>query len=80
MINKLLIARGIVLAGRYAIHLTGPLRMVDDAPPYLAGPSDIASGVPYNEARMPRSYPQALDTLDFVGLNSNAGIVGLNLV
>jgi hypothetical protein len=80
MINKLLIALGIVLAGCYAMHLAGPLHMVDDAPLYLAGASDIASGRPYNEARMPRGYPQALATLDFVGLNSNAGIVGLNLI
>ncbi len=54
--------------------------MVDDAPLYLAGASDIAAGGPYYEARMPRGYPQALAALEFVGLNSNAGIVGLNLV
>jgi hypothetical protein len=57
MINKLLIALGIVLASCYAIHLAGPLRLVDDAPLYLAGASDIAAGGPYHEAKMPRGYP-----------------------
>ncbi len=29
---------------------------------------------------VPRGYPQALATLEFLGLNSGAGIVGLNLI
>jgi hypothetical protein len=75
-----LIACGIVVAAGYLAHLAGPLRLVDDGPLYLTGAADLASGFRYRDSRMPRGYPQALATLDCLGLNSSAGIVGLNLV
>jgi hypothetical protein len=67
------------LAVTYAIHLCGPLRIVDDAPLYLAGAVDLANGRGYHDDHMPRGYSQALATLDLVGLGSAAGIVALNL-
>ena len=80
MVNRLLLASGIALGMCYAIHLCGPLRVVDDGPLFLVGASDLASGLHYHDRRMPRGYPQALATLEFLGLNSSAGIVGLNLI
>jgi hypothetical protein len=78
--NRLLIAGGLLIGACYLAHLAGPLRVVDDGLLYLAGAVDLATGVGYRELRLPRGYPQALATLDLVGLNSSVGIVGLNLI
>ena len=80
MANRLLIACGFVIAACYLAQLAGPLRVVDDGPLYLSGAVDIVSGGDYHQLRLPRGYPQALATLDLIGLNSAFGIVGLNLV
>ncbi len=80
MANRLLIACGLVMAACYLVHLAGPLRVVDDGPVYLCGAVEIASGSGYRELRLPRGYPQALAMLDSIGLNSAAGVVGLNLI
>jgi hypothetical protein len=77
--NKLLFACGIAVALGYLAHLAGPLRLVDDAPLYLTDAAVLASGFQDKDSRLPCGYPMALATLDLLGLNSNAGIVGLNL-
>lgn len=64
----------------YGLHLFGVLRIVDDAPLYLSGAVDLATGRGYYDDHMPRGYSHALATLDLVGLGCPAGIVGLNLV
>ena len=80
MTHRLLIAGGLLIAACYLAQLFGPLRMVDDGPLYLSGAVDLITGAGYREPRLPRGYPQALATLDVLGLNSPIGIVGLNLL
>lgn len=78
--NLPFVAVAVVLFIGYTAQLAGPLRVVDDGPLFLSGAWEIASGNEYREPRMPRGYPQALSALALAGLNSNAGIVGLNLL
>src|ERR1700677_4471555 len=79
MANRLLMGGCLLIAACYLAQLFGPLRVVDDGPLYLFGAVDLATGAGYRQLRLPRGYPQALATLDCIGLNSSIGIVGLNL-
>ena len=52
------------IASCYLVHLGAPLKVVDDGPYYLDSEIDIASGLGYHDAHLPRGYPQALAALD----------------
>jgi hypothetical protein len=64
----------------YLALIHSPLRFAGDSPVYLCDATDLATGKGFHDDHLPPGYPRVLATLEFIGLRSNFGIVGLNLL
>lgn len=80
--SRKLISYGLLaaLVVAYLALIHSPLRFADDSPVYLCDAADLATGKGFHDDHLPPGYPRVLAALEFVGLRSNVGIVGLNLL